>query len=176
MRERFRAAGAKTKPSEEAKSQMSADRTKHGHHKRVDGKSKQSKTYQCWRNMLNRCRNPNVPAWKNYGGRGIAVCERWLDFGNFLADMGERPEGMQIERIDNNGNYEPGNCRWANTGDQSRNRRVNKLATLNGVTQCISDWGVDLGIDESVIRHRIKAGWSDEEALTTPVGTKRKAS
>jgi hypothetical protein len=174
MRERFRVAGAETRPSEEAKSRMSADRTKHGHNKRVNGKSKQSKTYQCWRNMLNRCRNPNIPAWKNYGGRGIVVCERWLKFENFLADMGERPDGMQIERGDNDGNYEPGNCLWATPKQQIRNRRVTRLMTLNGITQCVSDWGAELGVDESVIRHRLKAGWSDEKALTTPVRSARK--
>lgn len=80
-------------------------------------------TYVCWSNMLARCGNANRPDFKNYGGRGIAVCERWLEFQNFLADMGEKPRGLSIDRIDNDGNYEPDNCRWATPSEQRRNQR-----------------------------------------------------
>lgn len=82
--------------------------------------------YRMWRGMLSRCENTNVSCYPRYGGRGISVCARWHDFRNFLADMGERPEGRSIDRIDNDGNYERGNCRWATDAEQRANRRDSK--------------------------------------------------
>ena len=96
---------------------------KHGHSPR---NGKLSPTYQSWMHMKARCLNFNCPAYKNYGGRGIEVCKRWMDFENFLADMGIRPEGKTLDRIDNDGNYEPGNCRWATLKEQRQNRRKAK--------------------------------------------------
>lgn len=113
-----------------------------------------SRTYSSWRNMLNRCRNSNVPAYKNYGGRGIFVCERWHSFENFLSDMGESPTGYEIERIDNNGNYEPSNCKWIPGEDQAKNRRCTII--VEGLL--LPELSVKYGLKIATLRYRIKYG------------------
>lgn len=122
-------------------------------------------TYRTWASMHQRCSNPKNKRWDDYGGRGIRVCDRWSLFENFLADMGERPRGASIDRIDNDGNYEPGNCRWASSHEQSRNKRTSRMLTLRGVTKCASDWAAQIGCQPTRIFTRLRRGWTVERAL-----------
>lgn len=126
--------------------------------------------YQVWQAMLNRCRNPNVKGYENYGGRGIRVCARWHVFENFIADMGERPEGMTLERKDPDGDYGPDNCIWASRLSQSRNRRSLVLITHKGETLCAAEWAQRLGIKSNTVRARLRAGWLHSDAVTLPLG------
>jgi len=127
-----------------------------------------SREYRSWTHLKGRCFCETDHAFNRYGGRGITVCERWLKFENFLADMGPCPPGLTIERIDNNGNYEPGNCRWASYLEQGANTRRCKFLTFNGETYHVSEWARRLGVSEFLIYHRIRVGWTPERALTVP--------
>lgn len=113
-------------------------------------------TYECWTNMKTRCSNPKVEAFERYGGRGIKVCARWQLFSNFLADMGDRPDGMTIERRDNDGDYEPGNCFWASRRVQARNRKSNVVATVDGVTLHAQNWAALLGVSRNAFYTRAR--------------------
>lgn len=123
--------------------------------------------------MVQRCTNPKAPAWKDYGGRGITVCHRWLGeggFANFLADMGERPTGKEIDRRRNNEGYSPDNCRWATSKENNNNRRTNRLLTHDGRTQTAAQWADETGINASRILQRIDRNkWAVSKALITPV-------
>ncbi len=126
-------------------------------------------TYRVWADMKTRCYNPNRHQFKYYGERGITVCERWLNcFENFLLDMGEKPEGLTIDRIDNNGDYSPDNCRWVSQKAQCNNRRTNKTITFQNETLTYAQWSVRLGAWKGLVGERIKAGWSEVLAITTP--------
>lgn len=126
-----------------------------------------SDTYHVWQSMKQRCENEKHECYDHYGGRGISVCERWQSFENFLVDMGECPDGLTLDRRDNNGNYEPGNCRWATWFQQNSNRRGLLLLTMDGETLCAAEWARRTGINQDTIRWRIRRGWTVAEALTT---------
>jgi hypothetical protein len=117
-----------------------------------------TRIYKAWAQMKNRCSNVNDPGWANYGGRGITVCDRWQTFESFYADMGERPEGKTLDRIDNDGNYEPGNCRWATPSEQLSNRRTSLLLTLDGVTKTVTGWARSKGLRPGTILDRYRRG------------------
>lgn len=113
-----------------------------------------SKLYRIWFAMLARCENETDPAYRNYGARGITVCERWHDFSNFRADMGEKPPRMTLERNDNDGPYRPDNCRWATYTEQQNNKRTNVRITIDGRTQTCKQWAVEFGINPKTASER----------------------
>jgi hypothetical protein len=115
--------------------------------------------------MIDRCTKPTHQSWERYGGRGIKVCKRWLVFTNFLADMGTRPPNKSLDRKKNDGNYKPGNVRWATRSEQQRNTRRNHLITFDGHTLCAAEWVVRLGIKRSTFMSRFERGWTVEQAM-----------
>ena len=128
-----------------------------------------TKVYEVWHSMKRRCTKPGDKGYQNYGGRGIKVCVRWMKFENFLADMGEPPAGMSLDRINNDGDYCPENCRWTTPKVQSNNRRPGNVhvLTFNGETMNASDWAKRLGISPQAMGHRLE-NWPLERALTQP--------
>lgn len=137
--------------------------TKHGEIK--------TRLYKTWGNMVNRCTNPRNPHWANYGGRGIRVCERWKDYISFRdwALRNGYNEALTIDRIDNNGNYDPANCRWVDDYVQANNKRNNRLITYNGETKTIAEWAETLGFPYKTLHHRFSLGWSVDRALGQPL-------
>lgn len=137
--------------------------TKHGH-SRIGQRTTE---YRIWYAMKDRITNPDCPAYENYGGRGIKICDAWLnDFSAFLADMGPRPSGMTIDRIDNDGDYEPGNCRWATRKQQSNNRRSNRHVEIDGRTVTLAQACDQRGLTVGTVWSRLERGWPVEKALT----------
>jgi hypothetical protein len=125
----------------------------------------EKRTYANWCTMMGRCYKPYYKGYEDYGRRGIKVCARWHDFDNFVADMGLKPEGLMLERVDNDGDYEPGNCVWATREEQARNRTNTILLTYNGRTMCAKDWARELGLVPTTVYTRIRRGFPVEQVL-----------
>lgn len=138
--------------------------------------------YGVWNAMKNRCRNENVAAFKDYGGRGIEVCEEWAsDFPAFMAwavrNGYVEGAGLEIDRIDNNGNYEPGNCRWVTPERNGRNKRTSRVITAFGEERCLADWVSDARcvVARPTLSYRINHGWNPEDAISMPLKTNQHA-
>lgn len=131
--------------------------------------------YVAWEAIHQRCSNPKNPGYKNYGGRGIRVCDSWELFDNFIRDMGRRPTSKHsLDRIDNEKGYSPENCRWTTLKVQHRNKRTNRLVTISGETKCITEWSEITGVSISGLRKRISKGWSDDLLLKPPMPRHRR--
>jgi len=155
------------------KEMLAKRNTTHG-----ESKGGQSPEYRILAGIIKRCTNKKDRNYPRYGGRGISVHPAFSDHGGciaFIAEVGRRPTKQHsIDRIDNNGNYEPGNIKWSNSTQQALNRRNNRLVTYNGETLACSQWSARLGGNSGLVHHRIYRGWTPEQAVSTPVGGKRK--
>lgn len=145
------------------------NQTKHGQSK--------STAYTSWATAIQRCTNPKHPKYPAYGGAGISFHPEWREsFAAFFRDMGDRPVGTTLDRINGNGNYEPSNCRWATPKEQQRNLSTNIFLELNGRRMCLTDWAKETNTDRSTLSYRIRAGWPVDIALTAkPRAYKRPA-
>lgn len=144
----------------------------HGHCRRDEDGVRFSETYRAWRDMKNRCFRPQTDRYPRYGARGITVCRRWMTFANFLADMGPKPLGptkFYLDRIDNDGNYEPGNCRWVDGRTSASNTSHSRHLTYDGRTMTLTQWARELNKGVSTILFRLKSGWDVQDALMRPV-------
>lgn len=127
-----------------------------------------SRTYRIWQGMHRRCSNPKDKAFPRYGAMGITVCERWKNFENFLADMGNPQPEMTLDRKENDRGYSPDNCRWVTKKAQNRNKKNSLMVTWRGRTQCLAAWAEELGFSRTCLNQRLVAGWSVEATLSTP--------
>lgn len=144
--------------------------TTHGH---CSGRQ-ETRAYRSWAKMMARCHNPKQTGWKSYGGRGIKVCDLWLKFENFYADMGDPPSDKHsIDRIDYNGNYEQSNCRWATRKEQARNTSRNRMLTYQGETKAMSEWAEIADLPYQAFMDRIRKGWPIETAIKTPLNHRK---
>lgn len=129
-----------------------------------------SPEYLAYKNAKDRCGNPNHRAWKNYGGRGIRVCDEWLAPGTgfvaFYRHIGARPgDGYELDRIDNDGHYEPGNVRWVTVSENLRNKRGNRLIKIGGRSASVAEWAEESGLSSALLLYRLSAGWPAERLL-----------
>jgi hypothetical protein len=126
--------------------------------------------YNAWKNMKKRCLNPSHKSYPNYGGRGIKVCNRWLEFKNFYKDMGERTSSIHsLDRINNDGDYEPLNCRWGTRQEQNNNKRTTRFYNFYGTNKTLAEWSRIVGISHAALFDRLKRGWTLHQTLTTPL-------
>lgn len=140
--------------------------TKHGH---TTHGGKATSEYTAWAHMIQRCTNPYHPSFADYGGRGITVCDEWLEAERFLRDMGPKPSPKHsLERKNNNRGYSSDNCKWATSQEQARNQRGNRLITWNGQTKLLTDWAKELGCRSNSLSTRLHRGWTIQRAMTTP--------
>jgi hypothetical protein len=131
---------------------------------------RRKKTYQCYQDMKQRCLNKKHSMFKNYGARGITICARWLEsFDNFLADMGEKPDGLTLDRINNNAGYSPDNCRWATPAQQRVNQRDCVYLEFQGKRMTVAEWGREIGRHQTTIRSRIRSGYPIELVLSPKI-------
>lgn len=143
---------------------------RHGHAKRS---SVTTGTYNSWKAMRRRCDDENYPHYRNYGGRGITYSERWKTFELFLEDMGIRPEGGTLERLENDSGYFPWNCRWATRKAQAYNRRSNVRLEIDGETKTAKEWATQSGITYNTVMYRLRHGWEPKAAVFCPPGGQR---
>ena len=132
--------------------------------------------YRAWLGMKGRCHTPTNPKFRDYGARGICVCDEWMNnYQSFLSHVGRRPSSSHsLGRIDNDRGYEPGNVRWETAQQQSRNRRTAIMLTVNGRTMCVAEWARETGVCEGTLLFRVRSGWSDEEVIGKPVPKRRR--
>jgi hypothetical protein len=161
-----------TKKYNQGVADANRERTKHGG--TVNARlGKGDKRYKLWTGIKQRCTNPNNAAYHRYGGRGITMCQRWVNsYTNFIMDIGEQPEGMTLDRIDNNGNYEPSNIKWVTRKQQANNRSTNVVLTRDGLTMTLKQWAEHLGWKYGLIASRWKKGKRDDELFAPPVYTR----
>lgn len=144
-------------------------RVVHGFARKIEDSRVRPGLYGVWEGMKSRCLNPQNTSYKNYGGRGIKICERWLDFKNFNDDMSTTYiKGLQLDRIDNNSGYSKENCRWVTAKQNARNRRDCRLITYKGETKTVSEWAEKLGFFHQTLSRRIDE-WGIEKAIDTPL-------
>lgn len=150
-------------PVQKTTRQIANDKTflQHGHARA----GQVTPIFQIWSQMIMRCTNPRNKQWKDYGGRGIRVCNRWKLFSNFLSDMGQRPDGMTLGRKDNDGHYEKRNCEWQTRVQQARNTSKNKIVTVSGVTACVAEHCERFHVVPSTAYGRLSRGWSPERTF-----------